>query len=303
MTRGRRARSRHTGLVILILFILVILGIEAALVITAFVSPTASETLSEKVAGIREDWEGTEDEPGIPDRIGDSLGRFYRDQIVTLWSMPDPKPTSPTFAECGQCHAGFEDRARFEHVYIDHRLHAQEGMECAGCHTSVEHPRPDRPAEATCAVCHDQVNEKNGCDFCHPAGTLPHFFLLGAPRDSYTECATCHPSSTLPRLGKRLVHVGEFSGDPDDKCLQCHGKSKDVETIEGATLEPRGCGSCHGERHPKDWMRTHPDAALSGIVCTQCHASTWCAMACHATTPMFRPPLIPLPSPSEVITP
>ena len=297
-TEPRRRRS--TGLIVLALFIIVLLIGEAALVAFVFISPNATKTLSAKVDTLRAKWEGTKDQPGIPSRISDAADSFYRNNVTTLWKIPDPEEVSTTFAKCGTCHTDYETRSRFTHVYMNHRVHAQEGMACDSCHTSVQHPNPPRPTEAVCAECHDQVNTKGQCDFCHPAGTLPHFYLLGAPREGVVNCASCHPKNTMPQLGERLVHVGTFSGDPSNRCLQCHTKSGMDQTGTG---QPTTCNTCHGQPHPSDWVKIHPEYALQSNTCFNCHNATWCAERCHAVTELFRPPLNPLPSPSEVITP
>jgi len=315
-------RKRNIGLLLLISFVAVVLVLETALVVMAFVSPTAAEDLTAQVAGIRKVVLGDKGKPGLPARAMDGLNNFYQDQVVTLWSAPKPEGVATTFAKCGSCHPDYETTSRFEHVYMNHSVHAQTGLTCAKCHTMVQHPNPDRPAESTCAKCHDEVNQKGKCDFCHPPGTLPHFYLMGAPRNEFIDCATCHPDSTIPQLGKTLVQVGDFSGNPDSICLECHSVVAPVASpspfasptpftvparipAPWPTEIPAWCQHCHGTTQPipheADWIVRHREVAMIDPTdCTNCHSQEWCAMKCHAVTSFGAPPLLPLPSPSPI---
>jgi hypothetical protein len=288
-------RKRSKAPIIFAIIISLLLVGEAALVLMVFSSPTASESLSARLGEAQQSWQGTEDTPGYRERIGTALNDFARQQIATLWAAPKPDPTAPTFAKCITCHPDYPTRVRFNNVYMNHQLHEQEGMECQTCHTMVQHPNPTPPQEKVCAECHDQVNHKDGCDFCHFPGSLPHFYLLGYPRNEAVDCATCPFTQSKPR---DLVHAGSFLGDHKAECLSCH-------EYRGATdYSKPACMDCHAENHPSDWLTTHglaTSVAFQGnSQCTDCHPSaTWCAAQCHP----YKDPTPKYPMPTEVPSP
>jgi len=326
MTRKRTPRSEHarrtrrkhsTALAVVVALAVSVLLVEAGLVITTIVSPTATKALSAKVGELQNAWNGSDGNPGLPSRVLSGLDRFYQEEVVSLLVRPEPDQVAPTFTTCSGCHPGYETKTRFTHVYLSHQTHGQAGIACAKCHTMVAHPNPDRPAESVCQECHDQVTGKGKCDFCHPPGTLPHFYLMGAPRDRYIECATCHPQTTIPTAETSLVNVGDFSGNPDTLCRECHtvkgvSGSTAASPSPGATASPSPspsdttgakpiwCQRCHvpPTTHPDDWYTAHREQAISQPNwCIGCHDPTWCAMKCHAVTSLGSPPLLPLPSP------
>lgn len=289
-------RKRGTVLLLIMAVVIVLLLIaEGILVTVVSVSPGASEALSERVEGLKRAWEGEDGEPGIPDRFKASMRDFYDNQIRPLWAMPEPDSVEPTFAKCRACHEDFESKVRFTHVYMDHPVHEQAGVSCAVCHTQVAHPNPLRPSEATCQSCHEEeVTQKGKCDMCHPPGSLPHFFLLGAPRDRSIECTTCHTEATFTdRKGERLVRPALYGQDPA-KCLSCHQDS--------------WCTNCHTKKrdedgvpvspHPDSWSRSHgPIGDLSTVECARCHftVTTWCFYRCHGQTQWTSYPKQPMP--------
>jgi hypothetical protein len=295
---AKRKGTRNLAIVIAVVVLLVLA--EVGILVVTSVSPTATKTLSVRAQRIRESVVGTETKPGIVERTDTALANFWHESIVPLWTEPTaPEPgTNISFDDCIKCHPDYRKTIRFTHVYIDHNSHTN--TTCSTCHVMNQHPSPARPAEEVCAECHDQVNEAGKCDYCHPAGTLPHFYLLGAPRDAPIDCAVCHPDNTIGNNGSRQVHIGDFTGDPNTMCLQCH-----ADDGQEATGQPPGCKSCHqSPGHPVDWIQTHPSAALSiAVRCAQCHTDTWCAMRCHAGFGLSQPALLPLPKPTEVVSP
>lgn len=300
MSKPPAKKKGTRNLAILIAVIVLLVLAEVGILILTSVSPTATKTLSIKAQRIRESVVGTDTKPGIVERTDTALANFYQTDIVPLWKAPlAPEPGGNiSFDDCIKCHPDYRKTIRFTHVYIDHNSHTN--VTCSKCHVMNQHPSPARPAEEVCAECHDQVNEAGKCDYCHPAGTLPHFYLLGAPRDAPIDCAVCHPSNTLTATGSRQVHIGDFTGDPNTMCLQCH-----TDDGQAAVGQPPGCKYCHSSPgHPVDWVKIHSSAAL-GLTsrCTRCHTNNWCAMRCHAAYGLSLPPLLPLPKPTEVVSP
>jgi hypothetical protein len=168
---------------------------------------------------------------------------------------------------------------------MNHPLHAQIGVACEDCHTENVHPNPPHPLEKTCAECHAEVNQKDSCSFCHPPASLPHFYLLGAPKQSVVECDVCHPKNTFT-LGTPTpkVYFEHLNGADKGPCLSCHQEA--------------ACQSCHQPPHPPDWVSTHSrtlDLAATAA-CYTCHVTTWCSDRCHAvwTNPIAQRPLPPV---------
>lgn len=271
------AKSRSRLALVLALIVLIVLIAEGLLIAAVTISPTANRSLSDRLARFQEDWEGTDERPGIPDRFKSSAERFYDEHVETLWAPPEIGGAETTFAACGTCHEDYETEKRFSAVYMDHPLHAQEGLSCGECHTQNTHPNPSRPTEDVCAECHD-VQERKKCDTCHPPGGLAHFYLLGAPREGVPECTVCHPSESFEREGPPVpMDTGAFNGDDRRPCEQCH-------------VAQSTCESCHGTPkvgpHPANWVAQHAEAALSNDTCTVgCHTGNWCYARCHYTVP------------------
>jgi hypothetical protein len=129
------------------------------------------------------------------------------------------------------------------------------------------------------------VDEQGSCGLCHPPASLPHFYLLGAPRDGLPDCVMCHPRGSFDTTAdERLVDVGAFDGSHRKQCASCHADS--------------ACESCHAVAHPSDWLTTHGDDVAYGgpSDCGSCHTGTWCADRCHAVTSTN--PLRPRPLPT-----
>ena len=285
MTRKRRSRA----LIAVIAGIFVLLLLEGALVAFVFISPSGSEKLSNVVSSANDTWNGTKDHPGIKTNVASAFHRGYQDWIVPLWSEPQTPQGDPEFTACVTCHEDYATQRKFS-VYMNHPMHAQLGVTCATCHPENAHPNPPHPLEEACATCHEEVKHKNECSLCHPPASLPHFYLLGAPRQGVVQCDVCHPDDTFgTRATTPKVQLGDFSGVDRDTCLSCHQAST--------------CLQCHPSNHPADWGITHgPTVGQDNpTVCYMCHTSTWCADSCHSVTPTN--PLVPKPIPTSGVRP
>lgn len=285
---GRHRRSR--SLVVVLAIVMVVLLAEAGLLVAVFVSPSTSKGLEGVAASASRVWSGTEDSPGIRTRVATTLHRGYEGWIAPLWEKSAPPPGDAEFTACVDCHEDYASKRKFSSVFMDHPLHAELGVECSTCHVANAHPNPVHPLEKTCATCHDEVNEPGKCGTCHPPASLPHFYLLGAPRDRVVDCDTCHPKGAFKSTADQpLVHVGAFDGTDRSSCLSCH--------------ETSTCQKCHSEQHPSNWVSIHgPSVAYQGSSqCLACHTPTWCADRCHAVTPIN--PFRPRPLPSAGVSP
>ncbi len=281
-------RRTQRKIVVALVAVMVLLVAEGVVVTAVLVSPGAAEGVSRVVENVRETWEGTPDEPGVADRIGDAGKGVYRSWIEPLWTDGPSAKGSDDFARCVSCHPKYATSRRFSTVYMNHPVHAQLGVGCATCHTETAHPRPAIPDETTCQECHIEVTEEGGCSLCHAPASLPHFYFLGAPHEGTVRCETCHPRSVFTGTpNQRLVHV-KFDGSQQATCLACH--------------TPTTCKACHSVAHPANWVDRHDGLAWdSSSTCTECHTGTWCASRCH---PLDSPEdylPIPLPKPGDPI--
>ncbi len=285
-TERRRASK---GLVVLITVIVVLLLVEAAVVVTVFVSPTASQKLEDVATAADRAWSGTEGEPGLRTRSARTARRAYDEWIAPLWRGPAPPPADPEFTACVECHEDYASERRFN-VYMNHPLHAEIGVACEACHPESPHPNPPRPQEAACAECHPEVDDPEACGFCHPPGSLPHFYLFGAPKNTAVRCDVCHPKGAFDMRGSEpLVERDSLTGADEEACLSCH--------------EDQTCESCHIPSHPVGWIDVHGTGRGQGASsnCYACHSGTWCSDRCHAVT--SRTAFVPKPLPTVGVRP
>lgn len=282
---ARKDRRGSRGLAVLVTIVLLLLLAEGALIAAVFVSPSMSERLEGVAASIERIWTGTEAEPGLRERVTQVARRTYEGWITPLWETPRPPELRPDFTACVDCHRNYATKRRFS-VYMNHPLHAELGLACVDCHPETPHPSPPLPREAVCAECHPEVQDRKACGSCHPPGSLPHFYLLGAPRDAAVRCDVCHPKGAFEARGATpLVETTDLTGADRRTCLSCH--------------EEAACARCHAEPHPSGWLDTHGASVGedSPAQCLACHTSTWCADRCHAVseTRPFTPRPLPTP--------
>jgi hypothetical protein len=284
---SRRRRSR-TLVVVISVVMLLILG-EAALVVAVFVSPSTGEHLQSVAAAADRSWNGTKHAKGVKDRLTRVVHRGYQDWVASMWTQPANPAPNGEFARCVKCHADYAQTRRFSTVYMNHPLHAELGVACSTCHQQNQHPDPMRPTEDTCKTCHAEVTTQDRCGLCHPPASLPHFYLLGAPRDRVVDCTVCHPKSSFTSTAtKPLVHVGHFDGSEQGECTQCHQVST--------------CRQCHATTHPAGWISQHGAAVGEDPTpCYTCHTGEWCTSRCHAVTSTN--PFVPQPLPSTGVRP
>ncbi|MGZ8578153.1 MAG: hypothetical protein ACXWWX_01335 [Actinomycetota bacterium] len=282
-------RRRPRGLFLLVAVIVVVLLVEAAIVGAVFVSPTAERKLADVAASADRSWNGSGGEEGLRTRTARAATDVYREWIAPLWQGPEQPVASPEFTACVGCHMDYATQRRFT-VYMNHPLHAEIGLACEACHPSSPHPNPPRPTEAVCADCHSEVEQRDSCGSCHPPGSLPHFYLLGAPRGAAVRCDVCHPKGAFQTTATEpQIPTSAFTGEDEQACLSCH--------------EDSTCSRCHGEAHPADWLSTHGTGVGrdGATTCILCHTNNWCADRCHAVTQSF--PFVPHPLPTPGVRP
>ena len=275
------SKRRRPWMAVLIGMILVLLLLETALVVGVFASPKTAEQIQNVAASADRTWNGSEGEPGLRTRTATRLHQGYQDWIAPLYTTPVAPSGDPEFSECVDCHATYATTRRFSSVYMNHPLHAELGVACKTCHQQNTHPNPVRPEEATCEACHD-TQKKDTCGSCHPPGSLPHFYLLGAPRDAAVECDVCHPTNSFDTTASVPKISGIYNGSDASTCTQCHQETT--------------CIQCHQPPHPSGWVSQHgAEAGQSGLNnCYTCHTGLWCGSRCHSvtsTSPFTKQPL------------
>jgi len=177
------------------------------------------------------------------------------------------------------------DQLRFSHV-----LHLDMGTACEDCHgAAAEAGVGDRllPTHETCAECHAEVEEDDGCQLCHSQPKRAR--KLARPdrglrfehkrHSAQAECLTCHgPVEKSEKV--------EDDAIPDMAvCLSCHQHSRQFAQLD--------CTPCHVRpvpgpapltefyAHTGDWKRRHQDVARGkGAVCGTCHDQAFCG-DCH----------------------
>lgn len=266
--RGRRRQQR------LLLLVAAVLFAEFALVVSLFVFPGVTPRLQEAMRVATEWWSGSEDTAGMEQRVSGILDDAYSEVVEPMRPLPLPEPAGgeAVFSSCVSCHPDYAASKRIGSLYMDHPLHAAQGVRCSSCHEDVQHPDPLPVTETACVSCHQPDVERGGdCSRCHAPGSLPHFYLLGMDRDDRVDCDTCHTPGSLDRSGqgKRLVEAGSFDGRNEALCASCH--------------TPRTCDTCHGEPHSSEWKADHERGGADDVgTCTQCHTDRWCGERCHA---------------------
>jgi len=274
-------------LLILILSLLVMLAIFV--VVISIVFPSSTQQI---ISQITEDPEIQDSMPvkvisGVTTRGKDGYNSRVRpaaEYIAGLFrsekgdkdrkiAKAEPAPPKIDFNGCvtDECHIGLFDRKAFNNIYVDHRIHQVESVECFDCHKDDEHPKPKRVEQEICIACHEDRDAVTSCGGCHTPGsilsdeviyhTTIEEFLAGRISGSIVPDGFEHP-------------VGEVR----NICKNCH----DV---------PRFCDKCHDMFHKAipTWILTHGKRIITQEIsmqlCWNCHNANWCATTCHSNAP------------------
>jgi hypothetical protein len=198
-----------------------------------------------------------------------------------------------------------EDRS--ELIKFSHRIHAEMGIVCLDCHSTVPQSQDSRDnllaMKADCAACHDVTTD---CLLCHVSET-DHFSFKNPPRDLYfnhqfhyeklgMSCESCH------RDMEQVDFAGPEQMPIKADCMSCHDggqASMDCESchMTTKTLMPASHMAANFEREHKRFVRSGAIEAE----CASCHMTTFC-QDCHdaagltfsetgpiRTTPLYSP--------------
>jgi hypothetical protein len=142
----------------------------------------------------------------------------------------------------------FPDPGSGQPIEFNHKLHVDNGLACADCHTRVlEGIRAGRPSIDTCLGCHSEPLTESGEEekirqFASEARPIPWARISQLASHVYfshrrhvvlakIDCAVCHgemAQMTVPPRASLVAHTMSF-------CLDCHRRS-------GASLD---CLDCH----------------------------------------------------------
>lgn len=212
-------------------------------------------------------------------------------------ALSSPTVALLAFLACGGCMLVDALRSRERGLVFSHALHVgDEKLECVSCHEGAEvEEAPGMPALDSCAVCHDQLDEKAPPE--RHVATLfdaEGFRAVRASRlddevkfihlahvGSVQDCAACHRGIDANRVVDASVAVDMAA------CERCHAERK----------LPNDCADCHTEvgrqwkppSHAQDWKRLHGRACKRSDPppsddCALCHADRYCE-ECHRVEP------------------
>jgi hypothetical protein len=178
---------------------------------------------------------------------------------------------------------------------FSHARHAQEGIECADCHSLDAADHPGMPKLAACKLCHEAIDKEkpkeraivnlfDGDEFRAAMVTKLSgeiVFSHGKHVDSKIECASCHAGIA----GNERIDDSVALRMED--CRSCH-------TQKNLVAE---CSSCHRTvrsdvapaTHAFAWRRLHgrtvrAESMATADNCKLCHQQSTCT-SCHQSEP------------------
>lgn len=219
------------------------------------------------------------------------ISLFSRKRVEEREKRAESEPASNIdFKSCvtGSCHPGLYDRVSFNNIYMNHRLHKANSIDCSVCHKR-EHPKPSKAKQSTCLDCHRKVKAVVACSGCHTPGSILSDDVNIQSKEDFLAGVTASHKVLVPTSFEHPV------GDANGPCKNCH----EVPTF---------CNRCHLVFHKEipDWVPTHGRKLLGGLyvmnVCWTCHNANWCGTTCHSnapsrtrrTTPSLQLPPLPL---------
>lgn len=195
--------------------------------------------------------------------------------------------------DCTGCHKKLFDQRANSNIYVDHRLHEAQDIDCRKCHLNTKHPNPRVVKEEVCVGCHKTARASTACAGCHPPGSILSAKVIPqAQTDEFLHGSQVSAKTLVPHnFGTPDPQWLKGQGDPP--CRNCHEV-------------PGFCNTCHLVFHNKisNWRQVHGPRLLKQEyvmnVCWTCHSATWCAGNCHINSgiqrsgPYLELPQVPL---------
>jgi hypothetical protein len=299
---SRESKTAFIALLVMGFFVLLIVGLAAAVGASAVVQPgcarchmkgdfaTATEAGSHSAIACKS--------CHVPDDVLSRTAWGAHTVSRTLIPMGGSVGRSSSGVpdeSCLNCHATVKDGVSTANgLRIDHSRCAV-GSECTDCHAATAHGSQVGWVRTytmdKCLHCHAQGDSMVKCDTCHEERRPDERVVVGPWRvthganwrkthgmgDQFT-CSACHPQGYCTKChGPGLPHGKTFMIDHSDfaktrgaKCYTCHDK--------------RFCTSCHGVEmpHPSGFTKQHSAIVkkTSDEVCRTCHSQRDCT-ECH----------------------
>lgn len=182
-------------------------------------------------------------------------------------------------------------------VRVNHAFHAEQGLDCATCHTAEE-GRFTFPTHDLCSTCHDiNVDEpsKEACGLCHTNEEydVADYVkpLKGDVKFSHDphvakieDCKTCHadPDKGTVSAGPQKPACMECHGKTDRKLNECSVCHNEI-TKETRPMHRAGVRIPHDD--PATWKRVHgSESKVDPKYCALCHTEQSYCDTCHTTT-------------------
>ena len=232
-------------------------------------------------------------------RLGVGMG-------LLLWSG---SACAATTDSCVTCHQQWESDATSPTHMMDHDVHIQRGLSCAGCHggdpTSMEQETAMNPAKGFIGRPARQAIPLF-CARCHADPAYMRKYNPNLPTDQYAKyltsqhgkrnstgdadvavCTSCHEAHGIRQ--KKDTESPVYPTNIPGTCAQCHSDatimkrhglpvsqhSDYLQSVHGQALLVHGdraaphCASCHGSHEA-----SKPGTIAVGNVCAQCHSLT-----------------------------
>jgi hypothetical protein len=166
----------------------------------------------------------------------------------------------------------------------------EAGYQCTACHGGIVYgdvtsfgSRVQDSKMATCAQCHNGVDQPRDCSICHLNGVPPGVSRVVMDMHmSDGSCRQCHgrPFCSRCHNGLEMPHPGDWRG-AHGQVVETRGKSicASCHTAKDAQF----CIRCHGLEmpHPAGWIAQHGDRGRSDPgLCQKCHGRQSC-VNCH----------------------
>jgi hypothetical protein len=182
---------------------------------------------------------------------------------ISAWCVLAPLRAAADEVDCLQCHGASAAAGLPTEYEVDEKdwaasIHAQNGLECLGCHEGKDEVPHPAGAPTACSACHEQPAADVGRSV-HAGANGKHAI------DSHVgACVPCHGVHDVRAADdpQSRVHLRNVA----DMCGNCHGDTG-IAGAHGLSTAPFEDfrASVHGNAVPQDSARI--------AVCTSCHGS------------------------------
>lgn len=196
--------------------------------------------------------------------------------------------------QCTQCHdPGKRKITPSAGIIIDHKAHAEAGVECAVCHNRVAHRENfelalNDPNTGEQNRKHTDFMTMTACFRCHTQGEAV------GPVKAPGECIACHPEDFELKPKSHLEpgffpeNHGKLGAAEASRVAQAKARSDEGGEAGEHGESSEGTGSGESELHGSELGLALPNAGTMNY-CNTCHAESFC-VDCHG---------VPMPHPAD----